>query len=113
MTQVRSIYQIPTPNVSKYVIGVMSFGGGLYGTVDSQGVLTNGDVQAYWTSIGIAPANHPKVIVVGVNGGSNRPSMNDGSATIENTLDVETVGGACPSANVTIILYIDYILYEY
>jgi kumamolisin len=106
MSQVRSIYQIPTPTASKYVVGVLSFGGGLYGTVDSQGVLTNGDVQAYWTSIGIAPANHPKVIVVGVNGGSNRPSMNDGSATIENTLDVETVGGACPSSNVTIILYI-------
>ena len=106
MTQVRFIYQIPTPTAPKYVVGVLSFGGGLYGTVDSQGVLTNGDVQAYWTSIGIAPANHPKVIVVGVNGGSNRPSMNDGSATIENTLDVETVGGACPSSNVTIILYI-------
>ena len=106
MSHVRTIYQIPTPTASKYVVGVLSFGGGLYGTVDSQGVLTNGDVQAYWTSIGIAPANHPKVIVVGVNGGSNRPSMNDGSATIENTLDVETVGGACPSSNLTIILYI-------
>jgi len=106
MSHVRTIYQIPTPTASKYVVGVLSFGGGLYGTVDSQGVLTNGDIQAYWTSIGIAPANHPKVIVVGVNGGSNRPSMNDGSATIENTLDVETIGGACPSSNVTIILYI-------
>ena len=25
---------------------------------------------------------------------------------MENTLDVETIGGACPSANLTIILYI-------
>ena len=106
MSHVRSIYQIPTPTASKYVVGVLSFGGGLYGTVDSQGVLTNGDVQAYWTSIGIAPANQPRVIVVGVNGGSNRPNINDASATMENTLDVETVGGACPSANLTIILYI-------
>ena len=106
MSHVRSIYQIPTPTASKYVVGVLSFGGGLYGTVDSQGVLTNGDVQAYWTSIGIAPANQPRVIVVGVNGGSNRPNVNDASATMENTLDVETVGGACPSANLTIILYI-------
>lgn len=106
MTQLRSIYQIPEPNASNYVVGVVSFGGGLYGTVDSQGVLTNGDVQAYWTSIGIAPANHPKVIVVGINGATNRPNINDNGATMENTLDVETIGGACPSANLTIILYI-------
>ena len=106
MTQLRSIYQIPTPTASNYVVGVVSFGGGLYGTVDSQGMLTNGDVQAYWTSIGIAPANHPKVIVVGINGATNQPNSNDGGSTMENTLDVEAIGGACPSSNVTIILYI-------
>ena len=106
MTELRSIYQIPSPSTSAYVVGVVSFGGGLYGTVDSQGVLTNGDVQAYWTSIGIAPVNHPKVIVVGINGATNLPNSNDNGATMENTLDVETIGGACPSANLTIILYI-------
>lgn len=106
MSQVRSIYKIPTPSASNYVVGVMSFGGGLYGSVDSQGVLTNGDVQAYWTSIGIAPANQPKVIVVGINGATNQPNSNDGGSTMENTLDVETLGGACPSENLTIILYI-------
>lgn len=106
MTQLRSIYQIPSPSAPSYVVGVVSFGGGLYGSVDSQGVLTNGDVQAYWTSIGIAPANHPKVVVVGINGATNQPNANDNGATMENTLDVETIGGACPSANLTIILYI-------
>jgi uncharacterized protein YjdB len=106
MSEVRSIYQIPNPINTKYVVGVMSFGGGLYGTVDSQGVLTNGDVQSYWTSIGIPSANQPKVIVVPINGATNAPNINDGGSTIENTLDVEAVGGACPSANLTIILYI-------
>jgi len=106
MTQLRSIYQIPSPSTDGYVVGVVSFGGGLYGTVDSQGILTNGDVQSYWTSIGITPANHPKVIVIGINGARNQPNMNDNGATMENTLDVETIGGACPSANLTIILYI-------
>jgi uncharacterized protein YjdB len=106
MSELRSIYQIPSPSSSAYVVGVVSFGGGLYGTVDSQGVLTNGDVQAYWTSIGILPANHPKVIVVGINGARNLPNRNDNGATMENTLDVEAIGGACPSANLTIILYI-------
>ena len=106
MSELRSIYQIPSPNITNYVVGVVSFGGGLYGAVDSQGVLTNGDVQAYWTSIGISPANHPKVIVIGINGARNLPNINDNGATMENTLDVETLGGACPSANLTIIVYI-------
>jgi uncharacterized protein YjdB len=106
MGQVRSIYNIPTPSTSGYVVGVISFGGGLYGSVDSNGVLTNGDVQAYWTAIGIASSNHPKVIVVPINGATNSPSMSDGGSTMENTLDVETIGGACPSSNLTIIMYI-------
>ena len=106
MSQLRTIYNFPTPSSSNYVVGVVSFGGGLFGSVDSNGVLTNGDVQAYWTSIGIPTANQPKVIVVPVNGGSNAPSNNDGGMTMENTLDVETIGGACPSSNLTIILYI-------
>jgi len=106
MSQLRTIYNYPTPTISNYVVGVVSFGGGLYGSVDSRGVVTNGDVQAYWTSIGIAPANQPKVIIVPINGATNVPDINDGGSTMENTLDVEAIGGACPSANLTIILYI-------
>ena len=106
MSQLRTVYNFPVPSTSNYVVGVVSFGGGLYGSVDSQGVLTNGDVQAYWTSIGIISANHPKVIIVPINGATNSPNVNDGGSTMENTLDVEAIGGACPSANLTIILYI-------
>ena len=106
MSQLRAIYNFPVPSTSNYVVGVVSFGGGLYGSVDSHGVLTNGDVQSYWTSIGIASANHPKVIVVPINGATNSPNVNDGGSTMENTLDVEAIGGAFPSANLTIILYI-------
>ena len=104
ISQLRTIYQIPAPMNENVVVGVMSFGGGLYGTVGSNGVLTNGDVQNYWSSIGIPTANHPKVIVVPIQGATNKPG-NDNS-TIENTIDVETVGGICPSAKLTIILYI-------
>lgn len=106
MNHVRSIYDTPSPTTANVVIGVVSFGGGLYGTVDSNGVLTNGDVQTYWSSIGIPSQNHPRVIVVPINGATNTPNFNDGGATIENTIDVETLGGMCPSANLTIILYI-------
>ena len=106
MNHVRSIYDTPSPTTANVVIGVVSFGGGLYGTVDANGVLTNGDVQTYWSSIGIPSQNHPRVIVVPINGATNSPNFNDGGSTIENTIDVETLGGMCPSANLTIILYI-------
>jgi uncharacterized protein YjdB len=107
MNEIRSIYKIPSPNTSTAVcVGVVSFGGGLYGNVAANGVLTGGDVQAYWTAIGITPPNHPRVIVVPLFGATNTPNANDGGATFENTLDVETIGGACPSPNLTIILYI-------
>lgn len=114
-----SIYNIPRPNQNTpVVVGVISFGGGLYGTVNTSGVvaagstgagiLTNGDVQAYWSWLGIT--NIPKVIVVPIGTGAtaakNTPDINDGGATIENTMDIEIIGGTCPSAKLTIILYI-------
>jgi uncharacterized protein YjdB len=104
--QLGTIYDFPTPSAGPYVIGVVSFGGGLYGSVNADGVLTGGDVQTYWTSLGIPAGNHPKVVVVPINGATNTPSMNDGAATSENTLDVETLGALYPRSNVTIILYI-------
>ena len=104
--EIASIYKFPKPSSSKVVVGVISFGGGLYGNVDTNGFLTNGDVQKYWTSIGIPTLNQPKVIIIPIDGAKNSPDINDGGSTIENTLDVETIGGCCPSANLTIILYI-------
>jgi uncharacterized protein YjdB len=105
--QLASIYNFPVPNpATKVVVGVLSFGGGLYGSVGSNGVLTGGDVQQYWNSIGIPSNKWPTVVVVPISGATNNPSANDAGATDENTLDVETIGACCPSANLTIILYI-------
>lgn len=103
--EIAQIYTFPNPDPSvNIVIGVPSFGGGLFGTVSADGVLTNGDVQAYWTAIGIPTNQHPRVIIKTINGATNSP--NNGSETFENTLDVEAIGGACASPNLTIILYI-------
>jgi uncharacterized protein YjdB len=104
--QLASIYDFPTPSGESYVIGVVSFGGGLYGSVDSEGVLTGGDVQAYWNYLGIPAGNHPKVVIVPIGGATNNPDINDGAATSENTLAVETLGALYPRSNLTIILYI-------
>ena len=106
MREIASIYNIPSPISTPVTVGVISFGGGLYGSVDVNGVLTNGDIQAYWTAIGIPSTSHPKVIIKPINGASNIPNINDGGLTVENTIDIQTIGGACPSPLLTIIIYI-------
>ena len=104
-SEVAEIYEFPAPDTSvNIVVGVMSFGGGLYGTVGTDGVLTNGDVQAYWTYLGKPTNTHPRVIIKTIDNATNSPGPDSGTA--ENTLDIETIGGACTSPNLTIILYI-------
>jgi len=105
-TEIAKIYGFPAPSPVPVVVGVISLGGGLFGTLDSSGILRNGDVQAYWSAQGISAENHPTVVIVGLNGAVNRPSTNDGNSTLENTIDVEKIGSCCPTANLTIILYI-------
>jgi uncharacterized protein YjdB len=108
-SEIASIYGFPNnplANTNKTtVVGVISFGGGLIGNVSSTGILTGGDVQAYWASLGISSENMPTVVIVLVNGARNSPNPADG-ATIENTIDVETIGACCPTSKLTIILYI-------
>jgi len=104
-TELAVIYNFPSVPAGQKVIGVLSFGGGLIGTVDASGVLTNGDVQAHWAALGISSANFPTVVIVTIGGATNSPNPTDG-ATIENTLDIETIGGMYPSSELIIILYI-------
>lgn len=102
--ELATIYKYPPKDPSNVVVAVVSFGGGLFGDVSSDGVLTNGDVQAYWTSIGIT--DHPRVIIKTINGAVNSPiSVND-NGTAENTLDIETLGACCPTSKLTIIMYL-------
>ena len=103
-TEYASIYKFPTPTTNPIVIGVISFGGGLVGQLSS-GILTKGDVQAFWTSLGIPAENQPTVAMVFVDGATNSPYPITG-ATIENTLDVQMIGACCPTSNLTIIIYI-------
>jgi len=104
--EIANIYNIPTPTTNNVVVAVVSFGGGLYGTLDASGNLTNSDVEKYWLSIGISPSNIPKVMVKTINGAVNKPNDRDNGSTMENTIDVETIGACCPTSKLTIILYI-------
>ncbi len=103
-TELATIYKFPAPVTGRnYVIGVVSFGGGLYGNVDADGVLTASDCNAYWTLCGIPAENHPTVVIKPLLGAINDVAD---PATDENTLDVQTIGACCPTADTTIILYI-------
>jgi len=110
-TELASIYKCPPPNPTKKVcIGVISLGGGLFGTLSNNGILKDGDVHAYWTALGIPASNHPTVIIKTLGDSSNMPTSSITSynygATIENTVDVETIGSWYPSSNLSIIMYL-------
>ena len=103
--QIRAAYDIPSPNLSVNVtVAVMGSGGSIYGNIDADGVVTNGDVQAYWTAMGIPTAQQPKVIAKFF-GGASKLQLND-YGTLESTMDITAIGGMCPSPNLTIILYV-------
>jgi subtilase family serine protease len=109
--QLASIYGCPPPPTSTQTIGVISLGGGLFGSLSpTTGILTGGDVHAYWTSLGIPASNQPKVVIktlgVSTNMPSSNPTNNNYGATVENTVDVETIGSWYPSSNLTIIMYL-------
>jgi kumamolisin len=99
------IYNFPSPPTKPIVIGVISLGGGLYGTYNpTTRTITNGDVQLYWQLCNIMPAMHPRVLMVPLPG--SNPVVTSVIATQENTMDVATIGACCPGANVTIIMYV-------
>jgi len=102
--ELTKIYQIPKPTNNVNVVAVVSFGGGLYGNVANNFILTNGDVQAYWSSLGITDL--PIVMVKTFGGAKNVPNENDDGATVENSIDVETIGCICPTSKLIIVLYI-------
>ena len=98
-----SIYDFPPMPTRPITIGVISLGGGLYGSYNSRtGALINGDVQASWAACGIPANAYPKVLIAPV-GSTNRPHA---AGTEENTLDVTVIGACYPRSNVTIILFI-------
>jgi subtilase family serine protease len=110
-TELASIYNCPSPSTISKTIGVISLGGGLFGNLNpTTGVLTNGDIQKCWTDMGIASSNHPKVIIKTLGGSVNSPTSNSKSinynASIENTVDITTIGGWYPLSNLTIVMYL-------
>ena len=106
--QLATIYGFPAPSTdAEVVVGVLSFGGSLYGTIDSTtGIYTGGDLALLWNLQGLDPLNKPKIII---NPPDKLPGGFDdvgGGSTTENTLDVSVIASACPTNKLTILLFI-------
>lgn len=88
----RDYYKIPypptTPLASPPVIGIVSFGGGIYGQP-----VSSGKYSGFWRCTDISGANGApiQILVSPINGAINAPNADDGGATLENTVDVATV----------------------
>lgn len=111
MQNICSIYNLNTSSISTagepFTIAVVSLGGGLFGSIaPDTGILTGGDVQAFWLSQGIALTQQPTVRVVFLDGATSVNATNDFNSTVENTIDVETIGVVCPLPALTIVLFI-------
>ena len=113
--QMASIYNFPTTiPTTPTVIGVISCGGGIPGTLTGPSasgsyILTNSDCQTYWSNLGITSSNFPTVIVAPYKS-ETTTSLNayinaNQGYTSENVLDVSTIGAVFPSSNLTIIVY--------
>lgn len=94
--ELASIYKFPAYKSTSSVIFVLSFGGGIYGTITNN-VLTDSDCHLYWKMQGITQPS--TVYAFFMNGATN--DLSDRSSTMENILDVSTIGSCCQS---TIVL---------
>jgi len=97
----KTIYNFPQPVAGERLkVAVISFGGGLFGNVDSSGVLTGGDLVPYWQSLGLT--SYPIVKIQLIGNARNAPD-NTGS-TAENSLDVEMVGAINPNTEIILLI---------
>jgi kumamolisin len=87
--QVASLYQFPQGDGSGECIGIIELGGG-YKT---------SDLNAYFSSLGVAA---PTVVAVGVDQGGNKPTGDPSGPDGEVTLDIEVAGAVAPGAKVAV-----------
>ncbi|PMS33339.1 kumamolisin [Trinickia symbiotica] len=87
--QMASLYDFPPGDGSGQCIGIVELGGGY----------TESDLRQYFSELGMA---EPRVVAVGVDGGSNAPSGNPSGADGEVTLDIEIAGAVAPGATIAV-----------
>ena len=85
------VYRFPDgTDGSGQTLAILELGGGY----------AQADLDAYWTSIGLA--DPPTVTAVGVDGGANAPAGDPNGADGEVLLDIEVAGALAPGADVVV-----------
>jgi hypothetical protein len=110
-------YGFPSAVTSDVTIGILSFGGGLYGIPNSLPLgspyvvdwttAQSTDIYQYLIGLGLSVGNFPQLIIYPVNKSTD---TSDGTSpensTLENTLDISLLASLCCSTRVTIVLYL-------
>jgi kumamolisin len=87
--QLASMYQFPPGDGAGQCIGIVELGGGF----------AQSDLNAYFSSLGVAS---PNVVSVGVDQGGNQPSGDPNGPDGEVTLDIEIAGAIAPAATLAV-----------
>lgn len=83
------LYNFPPGDGAGECVGILEFGGGF----------STKDLDAYWQSLGVAPAPH--VLAVPVGSARNQPGV-DPDSDGEVMLDIEVVGALAPAATIAV-----------
>jgi kumamolisin len=87
--QVARAYNFPANQGDNQTIGIIELGGGY----------NQSDLTTYWNQVGVGNVS---ITSVGVDGGSNSPSGDPGSADGEVALDIEVIGAIAPAARLAV-----------
>jgi kumamolisin len=87
--QVAQAYNFPTNTGANQTIALIELGGGF----------TKSDLTTYWRQVGVSNVS---VTAVSVDGATNSPSGDPGSADGEVALDIEVVGAIAPAARIAV-----------
>jgi subtilase family serine protease len=100
-TDFTPIYNVPPEDFSlpRKKVVIISFGGGLYGTLNADGTVTQSDSQALWNLVNMK--QQPIVRMQFLGGATNNPSDD---ATVENSIDVQMLGSTCQNSDITLLV---------
>ncbi len=88
-TQLASLYDYPAATGAGQCVGIIELGGGF----------TQGDLQTYFSNLGVGM---PTVKAVSVDGGTNSPTGDANGPDGEVMLDIEVVGAVAPEATIAV-----------
>ncbi len=97
----KTLYNFPVATLgTRLKVAIVSFGGGVYGNVDSNGIVKGGDFEPYWRGLGITKFPIVRLQLIG-----NARNLPDGSgASTENIIDISTIGAMAENTELILVI---------